>query len=225
MPKKPMREIRELSQPLEIRAAEDGATIISGYAAVFPDGTDATQYRYYDVVETIKPGAFSRALKEKQDVRALYNHDSANLLGRVSAKTLVLSEDARGLRYEITLPNTRLGNDIAELVKRGDLTGSSFAFRVKSENWRKISGDGDAVTYQREILDVDLIDVGPVTFPAYAGTECNMRSEDYAEIEAKAKAACEAEANGNETGRDAEEQRRSDEAEALELQCDLLNIQ
>ena len=125
------------------------------------------------MIETIAPGAFARALRDKQDVRALFNHDSGNLLGRISSGTLRLQEDQTGLRYEIDLPDTTLARDVRTLVERGDLSGSSFAFRVKAETWRK--DDNNPNCYRREINDVDLIDVGPVTFPAYAGTQAAMR--------------------------------------------------
>ena len=115
------------------------------------------------------------------------------------------------------MPDTTLAKDVRALVERGDLTGSSFAFRIKSETWKR--DDNNPNCYRREINDVDLIDVGPVTFPAYAGTQAAMRSEDIDALEAEAKAAIESEAQGDNQARSDEEEeaRRSEEAEQLEI--------
>src|SRR3990167_1745509 len=155
-----------------IQKRSDGPSLISGYAAVFYDGTPATEYRLWeDMVERIMPGAFDRAIQEKQDIRALFNHDPDNILGRTGPGTLRLSTDAVGLRYEIDLADTAIARDTAAHVERSDLTGSSFSFMPKATNWR------DTPTEQiRELLDVDLLDVGPVTFPAYEATTAAARS-------------------------------------------------
>ncbi|MBS1372065.1 MAG: HK97 family phage prohead protease [Lentisphaeria bacterium] len=218
-----MREIRSTAAPVELRVSGDGRAVLAGYAAVFPDGTDGSCYRYGSVTETIAPGAFARALRDKQDVRALFNHDSGNLLGRLSSGTLRLQEDQTGLRYEIDLPDTTQGRDVRTLVERGDLSGSSFAFRVKTETWRK--DDTNPNCYLREIGDVDLIEVGPVTFPAYAGTQAAMRSEDIEALEAEAEAATGSEAQGGTgAGSDGDAARSSGEAEVLELRIKLINL-
>jgi HK97 family phage prohead protease len=160
------REIRFISKS-ELRAAGDGdKPQISGYAAVFNQETRIGDF----FTEIIKPGAFTRALKEKQDVRALFNHDADKVLGR-SPKTLRLSEDSKGLKYEIDLPDTTTANDLRESIKRGDIDQSSFAFVAVKQTWRE---EGDQLI--REIEDVDLYDVSPVTYPAYEGTSVSARS-------------------------------------------------
>ncbi len=68
-------------------------------------------------------------------MRALYEHNYTQLLGRTKSGTLVLSEDDTGLRFELTPPNTQLGNDVLELVERGDISGMSFGFRALKESW------------------------------------------------------------------------------------------
>ena len=95
-------------------------------AAVFyRDGDKGTEFRLWDdVYERIDADAFTRALKESHDVRALFNHDSNHILGRVSSGTLRLSVDNTGLRYSVTLPASAA--NVAEAMQRGDLTGSSF---------------------------------------------------------------------------------------------------
>ena len=110
-----VREIRIL-EGLEVRkASEEKPETLVGHAAVFGKTT-----RIGDLFEeVIKPGAFTRALKEGQDVRALVNHDPNRVLGR-TPKTLTLSEDKEGLRVEIEPPNTTIGTDTLESVRRGD---------------------------------------------------------------------------------------------------------
>lgn len=151
---------------------DGGLANIRGYAAMFYDGTPRTEFVFGQFRERVLPGAFDRAIREGQDVRALFNHNPDQVLGRLSAKTLKLLQDDRGLRYSIDTPNTTVGRDLVENLRRGDVTGSSFAFSVRSENWKYDEGE----TIVRELVDLDLFDVGPVTFPAYAATEAGLRS-------------------------------------------------
>lgn len=138
--------------------------VIRGYAALFnSDSQDLGGF-----VERIAPGAFDDVMKRGTDVVALYNHDPMFLLGRESSGTLRISVDDRGLRYEIDPPESRA--DVIEAIERGDVRGSSFAFRVKGsgESWSR-TADGRQL---REIRAVDgLFDVGPVLKPAYVATE------------------------------------------------------
>lgn len=146
---------------------------IRGYAAVFHrEGEAGTEFRMMDdVAERIAPGAFDRTLKSA-DVRGAFNHDPSMILGRTTAGTLRLGTDSRGLWYEIDPPDTTAGRDALALIKRGDVTGSSFAFVPKSTTYSR-SNDGTVVITRN---DVDLIDVGPVTFPAYEGTSTGVRA-------------------------------------------------
>ncbi len=84
--------------------------------------------------EQFAPGAFKDSPASGSDVRALYEHNYTQLLGRTKSGTLVLSEDDTGLRFELTPPNTQLGNDVLELVERGDISGMSFGFRALKES-------------------------------------------------------------------------------------------
>lgn len=155
-----------------VEREEGESPSIAGYASVFYDGTADTQYELWPgVVERVMPGAFDRAVKEKHDVRGLFNHEPSNLLGRVSAKTMLLSTDKKGLRYDINPPDTQVARDVVTNIRAGNLSGSSFAFVIRGEEWRK--EDGAEV---REITDVDLFDVGPVTYPAYESTTTGVKS-------------------------------------------------
>lgn len=158
----------------------DDKPLISGYGAVFYDGTDGTQYQLWEgCVERILPVAFDRAIAEKDDVRGLFNHDPNMVLGRAAAGTMRVSIDARGLKYEIDPGETTVSADVQEHLRRGDVTGSSFAFNVTDEDMRQETRDGETL-WIREIKGVELLDCGPVTFPAYEGTEANTRSADGA---------------------------------------------
>jgi len=157
------------------RNADGAPTGISGYAAVFfREGEPGTEYEmgWANVVERIDRHAFDRAILERHDVRALYNHNENFILGRTSSGTLKLSVDDIGLRYDVDIPDTTWGRDVMESIRRGDLTGSSFSFFIRSELWEERDGKPDLAT----IKDLDLFDVGPVTFPAYEGTSTGVRS-------------------------------------------------
>jgi HK97 family phage prohead protease len=180
---------------IRVESRADGGKMIVGYGAVFHrEGEAGTEYRLApDIVERIAPGAFSRALKEQQDVRGLFNHDPNMLLGRSAAGTMRLTADQRGLRYEIDLPETQIGKDVAASIARGDLTGSSFSFRINGKEGQRFEKGKEYDV--RHIVDVDLYDVGPVTFPAYEGTTTGMRSGDCDDaIEARAQWAAQREA-------------------------------
>lgn len=154
-------EIRFLSGA-ELRAASDGT--IRGYAAVF----NSDSQNLGGFIEQVKPGAFSRAIRERQDTKALINHDSSMLLGRVKNNTLTLSEDKNGLYFVCNLPNTTVAQDVRELIRRGDISQCSFGFRAVKEAWPAVD--------RRELIDVDLDDVSVVTDPAYPATSVSARS-------------------------------------------------
>jgi hypothetical protein len=130
--------------------------------------------------EIIRPGAFDRILNRqrgRQDVVALLNHDSNLILGRTSSGTLELSSDEKGLRYTVTPPDTQVGRDTLELVRRRDLRGSSFAFAVdaKGEQW-----SSDEQGPVREIRDVSLLaDVSVVLTPAYPASSAAVAQRSY----------------------------------------------
>jgi len=107
------------------------------------------------------------------DVRALFNHNPDNVLGRTAAGTLSLSIDSRGLAYSINPPDTQLANDLMVSLRRKDITGSSFGFVVARDQWT----DNPDGTITRTILEIDqLLDVSPVTYPAYDAANAQARS-------------------------------------------------
>lgn len=173
------RETRMTSVPLELRKV-GGDKYLDGLGGVYFDAAnpEATQYRLWDKVwERIMPGAFDQALKRPDDVRCLFNHNVDAVLGRSTSKTLTLRTDSAGLRFSCKLPNDVDGTRIAEKIQRGDITGCSMAFIAEDVVWRE---EGEN-TY-REILSVKLFDVGPVTFPAYTGTDVSLAKRSHGEF-------------------------------------------
>lgn len=153
-------------QGLETRAAEgDQPARLAGYAAVF----DSMSEEMWGFREVIRAGAFAKSLGG--DVRALFNHNPDLILGRTTSKTLTLREDSRGLYVEILPPDTGFARDLMVSVARGDVDQMSFGFRTVKDSWKDENGK---VT--RELLEVDVFDVSPVTFPAYTETEIAVRS-------------------------------------------------
>lgn len=148
------------------RSKEDEPVKISGYAAVFNSRTSIGDY--FD--EVIKPGAFKGSISEDEsDIRALFNHDWDKVLGRTKSETLSLSEDDKGLKFELELPNTTYARDLAESMERGDIDQCSFGFFVTGEEW-----DYNSEPALRTITDVDLYEISVVSIPAYDDTEASL---------------------------------------------------
>lgn len=145
--------------------AEDAKRTLIGYAAVFNADADIGGWW----TERISPGAFTATIGG--DVRALVDHDPGRVVGRTKSGTLRLAEDDRGLRVEIDVPNTTDGNDLWELVERGDITGMSFGFNVTKQVW-----DETVDPPMRTIQAVELWEVSAVAWPAYDDTEIGKRS-------------------------------------------------
>jgi HK97 family phage prohead protease len=164
--------------------AEYEGNTIRGYAAVYNSDSEWMGGFY----EQIATGAFDDVLDN--DTRAYFNHDENLLLGRVSSGTLRLGTDARGLYYEVDLPNTSYANDLVELMKRGDVNQSSFAFLIDSDRWE----ERDGKTYRIIEKVSRLLDVSPVAQPAYPDatselvTRNNTPESEGAEVEVKAEA-------------------------------------
>jgi HK97 family phage prohead protease len=164
------KEVRFVSEKtLEVRAV-DGKRTMSGIAARY-------NVRSLDLggfTEVLAPGAFTRTLTDPaSDVCCLYGHNLGNgLLGRTTSGTLRLRSTDDGLAFDCDLPNTTLGNDTAESISRGDVTGMSFGFMVVNDDWATAS-DGTTV---RTVKDLDLMEISAVPFPAYPSTSVQMRS-------------------------------------------------
>ncbi|WP_349632682.1 HK97 family phage prohead protease [Neobacillus sp. WH10] len=146
-------------------ATEDKPSMITGYAAIFNSKTSIGDW----FEEIIEPGAFARSLSENGDIRALFNHNWDNVLGRTKSGTLRLEEDERGLKFEIELPNTSVGRDLAESMSRGDINQCSFGFWITEETW-----DYSVEPALRTIHEVELYEISVVSIPAYDDTEASL---------------------------------------------------
>ena len=169
---------RRHATALSIRAAggvstPGSARLLVGYASVFNSRSeDLGGFHEY-----VRPGAFSRSLADaKTDPLALVAHIPHLVLGRRSAGTLRLKEDAKGLAFEVDLPDTQVARDLSVSVERGDITGASFAFTVPNGGDKWSQQDGQFI---RELFDVNLHEITVTPNPAYHQTEVMRRHLDF----------------------------------------------
>jgi HK97 family phage prohead protease len=152
----------KLITPGAVELRTSGSKLVAeGYAVVYMQPSPIGSAFF----EQIAPGAGSASLLTS-DVRACLNHDANMLLGRLSAGTLRLTDDTVGIRYSIDLPDTTVGRDVAEMLRRRDITGSSFSFRCIKDEW-SVMPSGMPL---RTITEMTISECGPVTFPAYSAT-------------------------------------------------------
>lgn len=161
-------ERRYLAAPVELRSSKNGPGKLAGYAAKF----NTLSQNLGGFVEQIDNRAFNKSVSDGLDVMARYNHDDNALLGRTSSGTVTLTVDEVGLRYEVDLPDTTVGRDVAVLAARGDVSQSSFAFHTITDSW----GETEKGMALRTLEAVRLVDVAPVNTPAYLDTSVGLRS-------------------------------------------------
>lgn len=158
---------------LRAKTEANGKKYIEGYFAVFNQETELWPGWY----EQIAPGAFANSLRNN-DIRCLFNHNSDNVMGRLSAGTLELREDSYGLwgRVEINEKDS-MAMDVYERVARGDITGCSFGFMPKDES-KRIDEDEN---WHWTVKEADTSEVSICPFPAYPQTEIQAREKDRQE--------------------------------------------
>lgn len=150
-------------EDMEIRAVGDGLSF-RGYAAVFDSPSDDLGgFR-----ETVRPGTFSKTLRERRGQVMLWNHNIDIPLASTRGRTLRLAEDDRGLLVEADLPDSPAGQNAATAIRRGDVSAMSFGFTVTRDAWSP-----DHKT--RELIEVRLLEVSPVVWPAYPATTATVR--------------------------------------------------
>jgi HK97 family phage major capsid protein len=148
---------------VDVQDLETRGRTVHGFAAVYGAlSADLGGFR-----ERIAPGAFASAL-EGADVRCLLNHDPSQVLGRTRSGTLRLHDEQRGLRFECDLPDSPLGVNVREAVRRGDVDGASFRFVCGEESWE---GDTRTVESIRELRDVTV-----ATYAAYPEASVELRT-------------------------------------------------
>lgn len=173
-------EIRSFGENAAPRLVEERT--IEGYAVVFGQESrvlyDKTKKRFF--VEVIEPGAVTEEMLREWDIKALCEHNKERMLARSfrGVGSLSLSVDSYGVKYRFVAPNTPDGDYVVEMIKRGDMFGSSFAYWAdEKKNVRyEMRTDGKLL---RRVRSVDrMFDVSPVSDPAYTGTEVSVRSLD-----------------------------------------------
>jgi len=162
---------------VEIRLDGDTSPRIVGHGATFDVPTRINDW-FGSYMEKVDRAAFQKTLADGADVRALWNHDPNYVLGRTKSNTLTLSTDGIGLAYEATPPDTQWARDLVTTMRRGDVDGSSFGFRVVRDKWGTASDpeNPNELMDVRTLLEVQLFDVSPVTFPAYVESDSAVRS-------------------------------------------------
>lgn len=167
---------------IEIRATNSTPVVnqdsrtVEGYAVVF--NSQSEDLGFY---ETINPAAITEEVLMRSDVFCLFNHDQDKVLARSKYGTgsLQLQLDEQGLKYTFTAPNTDLGDELLEYLRRGDIDSSSFAFTVSTDEGSEVWTTGTDGRQYREILKIDsLHDVSPVWTPAYSSTSVSQRTLD-----------------------------------------------
>lgn len=163
-------QTRELKlAEVKLRENENGTRTIEGLIPYNSRSEDMGWYEY------ITPSAFTKTLSDGADVRALFDHESSKLLGRVKNGSLRLRSDDFGLHIECDLPQTTYAEDAYNLISNDYNRGMSFGFVPIKERWETENIDGEErdVCY---LLEVRLLEVSfCVSFPAYEGTTSSAR--------------------------------------------------
>lgn len=170
------KPLEQRSYQFEVRAEESEAgNIITGRPIVYNSRTDLG---WFD--EIIEPGALNNT--DLTDVRFLVNHDTSKIpLARSrrnngnSTMQLTTDNDGLGIRVTLDTENNSEARALYSAVQRGDISGMSFMFGIRDEEWENLDSDHPT----RHIRDIStVVEVSAVTFPAYESTEINARSKE-----------------------------------------------
>lgn len=170
-------ELRSIVGPESIDATDEG--VIFGLAIPYNKVTTIGDMAHGGFREQIAPGSCTKSMREA-DIVALFNHDSGKPLGRTSAGNLKLTNTTRGVEPELTPVHTTYAADLAELVNSKTIRGWSFGFEVIKDDWTDPEGraSDEYSGTDRIIREMKLIEVSPVTFPAYGDGMTNISSRD-----------------------------------------------
>ncbi|MER7953847.1 HK97 family phage prohead protease [Streptomyces sp. NPDC096030] len=187
----------ERSAPFSFQRADDDTKgdgrSLTGYAAVFGQDTeiDSWEGRF---TETIRKGAFRKTIRESTPVMQ-FDHGRHPLIGSLPIGSIVdLREDDQGLYVEGRITDNWLMQPVRDAIAEGSVNGMSFRFEVVREEWRDAAGKlvkpeevldllwmpGDRGPLRRELIELKCRELGPVVFPAYAGTAVSVRSAGLA---------------------------------------------
>ena len=152
--------------------AEENGRIVEGYAIVFNQPSrklfDKASKKVF--TETIDPRAITKAFLDEQDIKVLFNHSNDMLLARSTYGygTLSYEIDDYGVKYRFEMPNTTTGNDVLEMIRRGDVFGCSFGFSYAKDGIKDEKRNGQ--NYRTVINMAAIDDFSIVVDPAYMGT-------------------------------------------------------
>lgn len=180
-------------QPVRSEDAAGDGRSLAGYAAVFGQSTeiDSWEGRF---TETIRKGAFRKSIRENTPVMQ-FDHGRHPLIGSIPIGSITaLREDDEGLFTEARLSDNWLIQPVRDAIAEGSVDGMSFRFEVVREQWRDVNGKpvraedvpdllwmpGDRGPLQRELIELKVRELGPVVFPAYAGTSVGVRARGMA---------------------------------------------
>jgi HK97 family phage prohead protease len=150
---------------------ESGDLVLSGYFIKFDEVTEL----WPGYFEVIKRDGVEKAIKDA-DIRALFNHDDSLVLGRTGNGTVTLGVDDVGLFGDIIINrNDPQAVGAYARVQRGDVVGCSFGFMPIKIN----TEERDDGSYLDTILELEIFEVSPCTFPAYPQTEIAARRQDF----------------------------------------------
>ena len=156
---------------LQIRELEDGKRVIEG---LIPYNSRSEWMGFY---EYITPTAFNKTIADGADVRALWNHDTTKLLGRVKNGSLRLRSEDDGLHMECDLPKTSYAEDVYNLIREGYNTGMSFGFTTIQDKWEEQTDETGRAVPVCYLIEVRLFEVSfCVSFPAYEATGSEARN-------------------------------------------------
>lgn len=198
MPLHPAARDLERSAPFSFQRADDDSPGdgrgLTGYAAVFGQDTeiDSWEGRF---TETIRKGAFRKTIRESTPVMQ-FDHGRHPLIGSLPIGSITdLREDDQGLFVEGRITDNWLMQPVRDAIAEGSVNGMSFRFEVVREEWRDVNGKlvrpeevldllwmpGDRGPLRRELIELKCRELGPVVFPAYAGTAVSVRARGLAD--------------------------------------------
>lgn len=167
---------------IELRTAdtENEQGIIEGVPIVFNKETLIRDISG-DFYETIEPTALNNT--DLKDVLLFINHDTQKIaLARSKngkgTMSFEIKKDGLHFRAKLDIENNTEARSLYSAIKRGDMDGMSFMFRVKKDEWRDI----DSKNPKRFIKDISIVhEISVVNFPAYQDTTVQARGSEEAE--------------------------------------------
>jgi HK97 family phage prohead protease len=175
--------IRAMAPQVELRAAEDGDTgpVMTGHFAVFNQWTEINSMFEGNFMEQFAPGAFRKTFRENRDrMRVLFQHGMDPQVGdKPLGPIRDLREDEEGAAYEVPLLDASYVRDQVLPGLEAGLYGASFRFKVMREEIVDDPEASDSNQHglpERTVKEAQVMEFGPVTFPAYEGATAGVRS-------------------------------------------------